>query len=531
MDAQRCAVGQPLQCGRPMARKTIVMRQVIEILRLKFQHQLSIREIARSCQIAPSTVGDYLQRAEAAQIRWPLPETLSEPELERRLMEPAPVVTANADAQAPPDWKYVQNELRRPNVTLRLLWQEYHRGDPSGFKYSRYCELYRAWSQALDPTLRQTHLPGEKLFVDWAGQTVPIYNAIDGTAAAASLFVAALGASNKTFARAYPDQKLGSWIGAHVAAFNFYGGVAALIVPDNPKTAVIKACRYEPILHRTYQEMAEHYGTVIVPARPVKPRDKAKVETAVQMAQRQILAALRDMRFFTVSDLNQAIRPLLDQLNAQPFQKLDGSRDQWFESLDKPKLKALPQSPYVLASWSEATVNIDYHAVVDHHYYSVPYNLIHQVLQVRLTDTTVELFQQAKRVAAHVRNFQRGKFTTLEEHRSKAHQRHLEWTPGRMVEWARKIGPQCAAAVQQVMADRPHPEQGFRSCLGIIRLAKAHGDVRLEAACVRALHFHTVTYRSIASILASGLDKQPLENELPFQTPLHENVRGHTYFH
>jgi len=260
-------------------------------------------------------------------------------------------------------------------------------------------------------------------------------------------------------------------------------------------------------------------------------QSKAKVESAVQVAQRQILAALRDMRFFSVAELNQAIRPRLDQLNAQAFQKLEGSRDQWFETLDKPKLKALPASPYVLATWTEATVNIDYHAVVEHHYYSVPYNLIHQVLQVRLTDTTVELFHQGKRVAAHARSFLRGKYTTVEEHRPKAHQRYLEWTPGRIIEWARKIGPQCAAAVQHVMASRPHPEQGFRSCLGIIRLAKAHGEPRLEAACLRALHFHTVTYRSIASILETGLDQQSLEIDLPFQTPVHENVRGQTYFH
>lgn len=518
-----------------MAKKTIVMRQVTEILRLKCEHQLSIREIARSCHLAPSTVGDYLQRAEAAGLTWAVATVLSDIDLEQRLMAPAsapvPPSLTGLDSKATPDWKYVQNELRRPNVTLRLLWQESQRADPSGLKYSRYCERYRAWSQTLDPTLRQTHLPGEKLFVDWAGQTVPIHNAADGTTTNASVFVAALGASNKTFAQAYPDQKLPSWIRAHVEAYKFYGGVPALTVPDNPKTGVIKACRYEPILHRTYQEMAEHHGTVIVPARPAKPRDKAKVETAVQIAQRQILAALRDLRFFSIAELNQSIRPLLDQLNAQPFQKLDGSRDQWFESLDKPKLKALPQVPYVLASWADASVNIDYHVLVDHHFYSVHYSLIRHSLQVRLTDTTVELFEHGQRVAAHVRSFQRGKFTTLEEHRPKSHQRFLEWTPSRICEWAGKIGPQCAAAVQKVMADRPHPEQGFRSCLGIIRLAKAHGDIRLEAACNRALYFHMVSYRSIDSILKSGLDKQPLENELPFQTPRHENLRGQTYFH
>jgi transposase len=378
--------------------------------------------------------------------------------------------------------------------------------------------------------LRQVHVPGEKLFVDWAGQTVPIQNAADGTTQPASVFVAALGTSGKIYAEAFADQKLASWITAHVHAYGFYGGVPAITVPDNTRTAVNEACRYEPLLHRTYQEMAEHYGTVIVPTRVRKPRDKARAESAVQVAQRQILAALRDVVFFSVGELNQAIRPRLAQLNAQPFQKLEGSRQQWFQTLDQPRLRPLPPAPFVVATWLEATVNIDYHVVVEHHYYSVPYGLIHQRLDVRLTDHGVELFHKGKRVAAHVRSHQRGKFTTLDEHRPKAHQRYLEWTPGRIIEWARKIGPECARAVEHVMASRPHPEQGFRSALGIIRLGKRHGDARLEAACRRALHFGTVSYRSIESILEKRLDSQPLEVDLSLASPLHENVRGQTYF-
>lgn len=514
-----------------MAQKIIVMRQVIEILRLKHQHQLSVREIARSCKIAPSTVGDYLQRAELAQLSWPLPEGLSEPEIEQRLFGSSPPQAPVPTPRSVPDWRQVHSELRRPNVTLRLLWQEYHRADPSGFKYSRYCERYHTWSKALDPTLRQVHLPGEKMFVDWAGQLMPIRNAADGSISFASLFVATLGASNKIYAEAFVDQKLNSWIQAHVHAYAFFEGVPALTVPDNTKTAVVKACRYEPTLHRTYQEMAEHYDTTILPARPARPRDKAKVETAVQIAQRQILAALRDISFFSIAELNQAIRPRLDQLNAQPFQKLEGSRDLWFQTMDKPKLKPLPNTPFVLAAWLDVTVNIDYHVVVEYHYYSAPYALIHQTLQARLSDTTVELFYQAKRVAAHVRNFQHGKFTTVPEHRPKSHQRFLEWSPGRIIDWAKKIGPNCARVVGEVMASRPHPEQGFRSCLGIIRLAKANGDARLEAACLRALHFSTVSYRSIESILQKRLEAQPLEVDLPFKTPAHDNVRGQTYFH
>ncbi len=506
------------------------MRQVIEILRLKHERGLSIREIARSCGVASSTVGDYLQRAEAAQCGWPLPEGMGEAELEARLCAVAPPHVAGSLPPPVPDWGHIHAELRRPNVTLRLLWQEYIRADPSGLKYSRFCERYQQWRRTLEPTLRQVHVPGEKLFVDWAGQAVPIQNPADGTSQAASIFVGALGTSGKIFARAFADQKLGSWIRAHVEAFEFYGGVPALTVPDNPRTAVVEPCRYEPLLHRTYQEMAEYYGTVILPARVRKPRDKAKAESSVQVAQNQILAALRDCVFFSVEELNRAIEPRLKELNAQPFQKLDGSREHWFQTLDRPKLRALPSSPFVLASWSEATVNIDYHVTVDHHYYSVPYGLIHQRLQVRLSDTTVELFHKAKRVAAHRRSFQRGQFTTLDEHRPKAHQRHLEWTPGRIIEWARKIGPQCALVVERVMAQRPHPEQGFRSCLGIIRLGKAHGQDRLEAACRRALHFGTVNYRSIESILDKRLEAQPLEVDSPWASPAHENVRGQQYF-
>jgi transposase len=506
------------------------MRQVIEILRLEHEHWLSVRKIARSCGVAPSTVGDYLVRAEAAQLGWPLPEGLAEAELEARLRaitRPRPPGTPPSHL---PDWAQVHAELRRPNVTLRLLWQEYIRVDPGGLKYSRFCERYQQWSKALEPTLRQVHVPGEKLFVDWAGQTVPIQNAADGTTQPASVFVAALGTSGMIFAEAFADQKLASWITAHVHAYSFYGGVPAITVPDNTRTAVSQACRYEAVLHRTYQEMAEHYGTVILPTRVRKPRDKARVESAVQVTQRQILAPLRDLVFFGVSELNQAIAPRLAELNSQPFQKLEGSRQQWFETLDQPKLRPLPPAPFVVAVWLEATVNIDYHVVVDHHYYSVPYGLIHQRLDVRLTDKGVELFHKGKRVAAHMRSHERGKFTTLDQHRPKSHQRYLEWTPGRIIEWARKIGAECARVVEQVMASRPHPEQGFRSCLGIIRLGKRHGDTRLEAACRRALHFGTVSYRSIESILDKHLETQPLQTDLPLASPVHENVRGQTYF-
>jgi transposase len=491
-----------------MARTKLTMRQIQEILRLKHQNQLSIREIARSCGLPTSTVGDYLKRAEAAGISWPVPEGQSEKELLQLLI--AQPVTGTDRCAALPDWPYIHKELGRKAVTLLLLWQEYRQVQPEGYGYSRFCELYQRWAGTLDPVLRQVHLPGEKMFVDWAGQTVEIHNAQDGTVSAGHLFVAVLGASNKTYAEAFENEQLAAWIAAHCHAYAFFGGVARITVPDNLKTGVIRPCRYEPLLHRSYQEMAEHYGTVI--------------------AERQILAALRDQRFFNVGQLNVAIKPLLTKLNEQPFQKLDGSRNSWFETLEKGQLLPLPATSFELANWSKAKVNIDYHVVVEKHFYSAPYQLIHQQLDVRLTDTTVELFQHGKRVAAHLRSALPGRSTTLEEHRPKSHQKHLEWTPSRILEWVKTIGPECAKVVEKIMGDRPHPEQGFRSALGIIRLGKAVGHERLEAACRRALHFGTCSYTSLKSILQNNLEAQPLEQELPLPSPDHENLRGSPYY-
>ena len=512
-----------------MAQKKLPMRQIQEVLRLKHQNQLSIREIASSCQLPVSTVWEYLKRAQSAGLGWPLPEALSEEELHQRLFGLSGGTEPPLPTHPVPDWAHIHQELRRKNVTLQLLWTEYHQDHPGGYSYSRFCELYRSWSQTVDPPMRFRHVPGEKMLVDWAGQTVPIYQA-DGTVIEAAVFVAVLGFSNKTFVHAFLNQQLPSWIEAHGLAFSYFGGVSRVLVPDNTKTAVIKPCRYEPQLHRTYQEMAEYYGTVVIPARPKKPRDKPQAESAVQIAQRHILAALRDYRFSSVSELNQAIAPKLAELNAKPFQKMEGSRDSWFTAHEQAQLLPLPPQPFELALWSKAKVNIDYHVSVENHLYSVPHTLIHEQLDVRLTARTVELFLRGKRVAAHLRSYQSGLPTTLEEHRPKAHQKHSQWTPSRMIEWAKTVGPECAKLVEKILQDRPHPEMGFRSCLGIIRLAKAVAAPRMEAACRRALHFGTCSYASIKSILDKKLDAAPLEQELPFPSPTHPNLRGGPYY-
>jgi transposase len=514
-----------------MAKKTLSMRHIHEILRLKHEKKLSVREIARSCGLPASTVGDYLKRAKAAALIWPLPEPLNDEELLERLMdsgrEPAPEPTP---PRPTPDWARVHQELRRKGVTLQLLWQEYRAEHPDGYARSRFCELYQQWASKVDPVLRQHHQPGEKMFVDWAGQKVAIHNWLDGCIDEASLFIAVLGASNKTYAEAFANERSPSWIKGHMNAFKFYGGVTKAVVPDNPKTAVIRPCRYEPGLNRNYLEMADHYGTVILPARPLKPRDKAKVESGVQIAERQILAVLRDQRFFTVGALNRAMVPLLAQINDRPFQKLPGSRNSWFEAHEKCLLQPLPAMPFEQATWSRPTVNIDYHVVVDKHYYSVPYQLIHQLLDARLTEATVEVFHDGKRVAAHRRSHLAGRYTTVHEHRPKAHQKHLEWTPSRILQWAETIGPRCAQLVQHIMESRPHPEQGFRSALGIIRLGKGVGNQRLEAACMRALHYGACSYRSVQSILNNHLEVQPLEAEPPLTNPDHGNLRGPDYY-
>ncbi len=514
-----------------MARKTLSMRHIKEILRLKFDKQLSIRAISRSCGLPASTVGDYIKRAAAASLSWPLADQLSQEELVSRLMQHPPQGPSQPVSERPlPEWPKVHQELRRKGVTLQLLWQEYRQTHPEGYGYSRFCELYQRWANSVDPVLRQHHNPGDKMFVDWAGQKVPLGDSPEGGAEEASLFIAVLGASNRTFVQAFANEQTPAWIKGHIEAFHFFGGVTRAVVPDNTKTAVIRPCRYEPGLNRSYQELAEHYGTVILPARPRSPRDKAKVETGVQIAERQILAVLRDQRFFTVGALNLAIAPLLAQINAKPFQKLPGSRDSWFEEHEKSVLGPLPTTAFELGTWSIAKVNIDYHVAVAKNYYSVPYQLIHQSLDVRLTEMTVELFDKGKRVAAHRRSKLQGQSITVSEHRPKAHQKYLEWTPSRVLRWSATVGEQCARLVEYILDDRPHPEQGFRSALGIIRLGSRVGSERLEAACKRAWHFGACSFQSVDSILLNHLEKQPLEQEPPLSTPEHGNLRGADYY-
>ena len=501
------------------------MRKVREVLRLRHELGLGLRQIARSLGLSHSTVSGYLGRAEAAGVLWPLPEDLGDAELEARLF---PGSEGQGRRRPEPDWGRVHRELRRKGVTLQLLWLEYKREHPNGYQYSRFCDLYRRWLKTADLVMRQVHRAGEKVFVDWAGLTVPVVDSATGEVREAYVFVGALGASNYTYAEASFSQALPAWITAHCRMFEFFGGVPAVVVPDNPRTAVVQSCRYEPDLHPTYREMAAHYGTAIIPARPKKPRDKAKVETAVQAVERWVLAPLRNRTFFSLAELNQAIREGIEQLNARPFQKLPGCRKGLFETLDRPALKPLPPTRYEFAEWRKARVNIDYHVEVDKNFYSVPYQLVGQEVEVRLGATTVEVFYQGQRVAAHARSSGKGRYVTEDRHRPAAHRRHLEWTPSRLVAWAGNIGPETAQLVRLLLASRPHPEQGYRSCLGLLRLARQYGASRIEAAAARALAIGALSYRSVKSILERGLDLVPLPAEASHTpAPLrHTNLRG-----
>ena len=512
--------------------KRLSMRRTREVLRLYYDLKLGQRQIARSLQISQSTVHEYLARFAESGLSWPLPAEVGEAELEGAVFPSDPAADPVGGPRAMPDFPHVHQELQQhKHTTLQLLWEEYRAAHPEGYGYSRFCHYYQRWKQQRDLVMRQEHHPGEKLFVDWAGAKLPIHDPESGAVSEAALFVAVLGASSYTYAEATRSQELQHWIGAHVRALEFIGGCPKLVVPDNAKTGVTRACRYDPDLNPTYQEMALHYGVGVIPARPYKPRDKAKVEVGVQIAQRWIVAALRHRKFFSLHELNLAIRELLEKLNHRPFQKRAGSRHSLFLELDQPALRPLPQQRFDLSAWSLATVNIDYHIQFDHSFYSVPYTLTRKTVEVRATPSTVEIFHHGVRVASHARSHKPYKAVTVAEHRPRSHQAHLEWPPSRVVEWAAKVGPHTAQVVEKILAGFPHPEMGYRSCLGIIRLGQRYSPSRVEAAAQRALLSGAVRYKSIESILRRSLDQQPVPGTTPeHPVTTHDNIRGAEYF-
>ena len=512
------------------------MRSVHEVLRLRHELGRSLRDIAAAVGISLSPVSTYLRRAEAAGISWPLPEEMDDAALQAALFPPK---AASSEPRPEPDWAGIHRQLtgkgegkgkRVKGMTLRTLWLEYLENNPGGYQYSRFCDLYRQWRGQVDVVMRQNYRAGEKVFVDYAGPKFEVIDRSSGEALEVMVFAGVVAASNYTFVDLTWSRSLPDWTMSHVRMFEYFGGVPELVICDNEKAAVTKASRYEPVINRTYQEMATHYGTGVLAAGPAKPRWKAKAEVGVQIVERQIIAPLRNHTFFSLDELRAAVEPRLAGLNDRPFQKLPGCRRSWFEELDLPALKPLPSQRYEYAEWRQATVNIDYHIQADYGLYSVPHTLARKKVDVRMTSHTVEILFNGRRVAVHKRVPKPGTYATVNAHMPAAHRAHAEWTPSRLIRWAGKIGPDTSAFVSKLLESRRHPEHGYRSCLGLMSLRRSYPDARIEAACRRALRIRAMSYTSVKSILVAGLDRadddQP-ELDLPTD---HAHIRGADYY-
>jgi transposase len=511
-----------------MPTERLSMRQSREILRQKWLLKRSHRAIAGSVGVSVGVVGLAITRATAASLSWEVVASIDDAELEARLY---PSV-ALASSRSEPDCAWIHRERHRPGVTLELLHLEYLERYPDGLRYTAFCERYREWLGRRGLVMRQRHVAGDKLFVDYSGKRPSIVDPETGQVIEVELFVAVLGASNLTYAEVTASQRGPDWIASHVRALEYLGGAPAALVPDQLKSGVTRACRYEPEAQRTYEDLAEHYSTTVLPARPAHPRDKAKVEVGVQIAQRWIVARMRNEVHASLASMNARIRELLVDLNARTMRRYGTSRRALFESIERATLRPLPATRFEYSEWRTARVNIDYHVIVDGHLYSVPHALVHEQVDVRLTTDVVEILHHRKRVAAHPRSHTRGGFSTLTEHMPSAHRAHAEWTPLRILAWAEKVGGATRSLCDAILHDRPHPEQGFRSCLGILRLSKRFGDARLEAACARALRVRARSYRHVASILEHGLDRMAPLDDAPMSAPIdHENVRGRGYYH
>jgi transposase len=513
-----------------MAMERIRMSKIRDVLRFTYEQKLSQRDVAKSCSISRPSVSEYLERAASVGIDWSRDKELSDCELEKKLWGGK----APGEGKALPDWSYIHGEMKKPNVTLSLLWQEYkEEHKENGYQQSQFGEFYRQFKRTLKVSMRQDHRAGEKVFVDYT-DGLKIIDRSTGEEISTELFVSVWGASNYTYAEASLTQNKRDWIMSHVRALEFFGCVPKMVILDNLKSGVTKACRYEPELNASYLDLSRHYGFCAIAARPYHPKDKAKVEAGVLVAQRWILASLRNRRFYSLVELNAAIRELLEKLNNRKMQKLKRSRREMFESLERPAACALVAERYEYAEWKKVRVNIDYHVEVEHHYYSVPYQLVHQDMEARVTDTIVEVFYKGERQASHVRSPLANESTTLSPHMPEAHRRHMEWNPTRILSWAEKVGPCTKEFLRNILESRKYPELGYRSCLGILRLSKHYSPERLENACKRGLYYRTHTYRNIKAILENGMDKQQDLIDRPIReviSPVHENIRGFTYYH
>jgi transposase len=513
-----------------MPTERLSMRRIRQVLQLHFGARVSSRAIAREVGVGRTSVLEYLARASAAGLGWPLPPDLTDEALEQRLF-PASSTKLGARRHPEPDWALLVREMKRPGVSLLILWEEYDAVHPQGYGYSRFCELYRAFERRLSPTMRQTHVAGHKAFVDYSGKKVPIVDPLTGEVRMAEIFVGVLGASNLTYAEASWTQTLPDWIGAHVRMFRFFGAAPRLLVPDNLKSGVNKPSFYDPELNRSYAAMAAHYNVGVLPARPRKPRDKAAVEAGVRFAQSYILGRLRHVTFFSLAACNAEIDAAVERMNGREMRRLGVSRRQLFEAVERPLMQPLPEQDYEYAEWRLARVGIDYHVEIQGFFYSVPHALIREQVDTRATARTIEVFHRGKRVAAHARRYGGPRHGTQPEHMPSAHRRYGEWTPERLQHQARTIGPNTEGLIIAVLARRPHPEQGFRTCLGVLRLFRGIDPARAEAVSLRAVEIGALTYASVASILKHRLDRAASPQAADGTPLLHDNIRGPRYYH
>jgi transposase len=507
------------------------MRRIRQVLQLHFGARVSARLIALEVGVGRSTVQDYVARATGANLGWPLPPDLSDATLEQLLFPKQVAAKPGVRRHPEPDWAALVREMKRPGVSLMILWEEYQAVHPQGYGYSRFCDLYRAFERRLSPTMRQTHAAGHKAFVDYSGKKVPIVDPLTGEIVMAEIFIGVLGASNLTYAEASWTQTLPDWIGAHIRMFRFFGAVPRLLVPDNLKSGVNKASFYDPEVNRTYAAMATHYSVGVLPARPRKPKDKAAVEAGVRFAQYYILGRLRNVTFFSLAECNTAIAAATERMNDREMRRLGVSRRQLYDAIEHAAMRDLPEQDYEYAEWHLARVGIDYHVEVAGFYYSVPHALIREQVDTRATARTIEVYHRGRRVAAHARRYGGTRHGTDPDHMPSAHRRYAEWSPERFARQARGIGPHTEALILAVLARRPHPEQGFRTCIGILRLFRGLTADRAEAVSLRAVEVGVLSYDSVTSILRHRLDRPSSPPTADGEPLLHANIRGSGYFH
>ena len=510
-----------------MARKRLTVKKIKEVIRLKYEAKLSNRAIAGACKISNSTVGEYLKRAETAGINWPL-EEMGEAELYEKLF-PEKKAQEPESRYPMPDWEYIKKEKSRKGLTLQLLWQEYKEDYPNGYQYSQFCEHYQRWKKSkTEPVMRKEHKGGAEMEVDYAGLKIPVTDPATGETLQVSVFVATLPASNYIYAEAQLCQNQSNWNNGHVRAFEYFGGVVKIVIPDNLKTGITKPNYYEPGVNLAYQDLAEYYKFAVLPARVKRPRDKGKIENGVQNVERWIIAPIRKRQFFSLREVQLAIKEQLEKLNNKVMQGVGRTRRQEFEDIDLPNLRPLPERPYEYAERKIATVHIDYHVEFDKHLYSVPFTLIHQKVDIRATEKMLEIFRQGKTVAIHPRNYRRGRFSTLREHMPANHQFMADINSDRLIEWAGSIGPRTSALVKATLQSRTYPEQAYRTCLGILALARKHSHANMEAACQIACEAKVFSYKAVEQELVF-LQEQAAA--LPVETlPTHANIRGAEYY-